>query len=265
MSGDNKQPMTVSDVLNEGVKTSEIMERLKALPEHLQPHNRRFYVEAVSEKTKAPLIEYFRLEAEADSAAFEFGKAQGAVGFYPARDGGRPIAFSFKVEDEPAPGGAWNNAGRHFVPQRGHVAKVLSKRPAGRALAASLARLPEKPRYSEALDHLGAITDLGTGKGFKGVGHSDGKWHFSVPIKINDRYFISAVNHNYDIAQAVEKAIEYAGTEHEKYAPSLDYKGDPISWRPGEGWAFLTKTELDFIIAEENLRRQADRQSKGAE
>lgn len=265
MSGTDKQTMTVSDVLNEGVKTSEIMERLKALPEHLQPHNRRFCVEAVSEEAKAPLIEYFRQEAEADSAAFEWAKAQGASGFYPARDGGRPLAFSFKTENAPAPGGAWNDAGRGFTPLRGHVAKTPSRRPAGRALAASLARLPEKPRYSEALDHLGAITDLGTGKGFKGVGHSDGKWHFSVPIKINDRYFIDGVNHNYDIAQDVEKAIEYAGSEHPEWAPSLDYKDNPISWRPGPGWAFLTKTEIDFLIAEENLRRQAARQSKGAE
>lgn len=235
--------------------SSEIMERLKALPEHLQPHNRRFYVEAVSDETKAPMIEYYRLVDEAEAAVFEWAKAQGASGFYPSRDGGHPWAFSFKAENEPAPGGAWNNAGRNFVPQRGHVAKVLSKRPAGKALAAELEKLPEKPRYSVAMDHLGAITDLRTPNGSSGVGHSDGKWHFAVPINLGDRYFISGVNHNYDIAQAVEQAIQYAGTENEKWAPSLDYLDDPISWRPGAGWAFLTKTELDFAIAEENLRR----------
>lgn len=234
---------------------AEIMERLKALPEHLQPHNRRFYVEAISEETKAPLIEYYARVDEAEKAVFEWAKAQGADSFYPADRGGHPFAFTFKNEDEPAPGGAWNNAGRNFIPPRGCVAKVLSKRPAGKALAAELAALPEAPRYSEAMDHLGAITDLGTGKGFKGVGHSDGKWHFSVPINLGDRYIISVVNHNYDIAQDVESAIRYAGTESEKWAPSLEYRDDPIAWRPGPGWTFLTNIELDFAVAEENMRR----------
>ncbi|WP_292229398.1 hypothetical protein [Brevundimonas sp.] len=236
-----------------------IMEQLKALPEHLQPHNRRFYVEALSDGARAPLVEYFRREAEADGAAFEWSKAHGAEGFYPARDGGHPRAFSFKIENAPAPGGAWNDAGRGFVPRSGYVAKALSKRPAGKTLAAELNTLPEQPRYSEALDHLGAITDLGAGNGFRGVGSSDGKYHFAVPIKLGDRYFISGVNHNYDIAQHVESAIQYVGTENEKWAPSLDYDGDPISWRPGEGWVFLTKTELDFAIAEANLRRAKKR------
>lgn len=234
---------------------AEIMERLKALPEHLQPHNRRFYVEAVSDETKAPLIEYFLAEAEAEAEAQIWAKRQGAEGFYPPRDGGHPIAFSFKKGSEPAQGGAWGLAGRGYVARSGYVAMYLTKRPAGKKLKAEVEALPAFPRRRAAMEHLGAITDLRTKNGSGGVGYSDGKIHFSVPLEVGGRYFISAVNHNYDIARAVDQVVEYAGTENEKWGSSLDYKNDPIAWRPGPGWAFLTKTEIDFIIAEENLRR----------
>lgn len=244
------------------MSVAETMERLRALPEYLQPHNRRFYVEAISDETRAPLIEYFGSEAKAEEAAQEWAKAQGAEGFYPPRDGGHPYAFSFKVENEPASGGAWNNAGRGYIARAGYVAKYPSKRPAGKALTKEIEALPVFPRYREALDHLGAVTNLKTEGRSNGVGRSDGKWHFSVPFEINGRFFINVVNHNYDIADAARQVIEYAGTENEKWAPSLDYLDDPISWRPGAGWAFLTKTEIDFLIAEENLRRAKLRAAK---
>lgn len=234
---------------------AEIMERLKALPEHLQPHNRRFYVEAVSEETKAPLIEYFLAEAEAEAEVQVWAKRQGAGGFYPPRDGGHPIAFSFKNGSEPAQGGAWGQAGRGYVARSGYVAMYLTKRPAGKKLKAEVEALPAFPRRRAAMEHLGAVTDLRTKNGSGGVGYSDGKMHFSVPFEVNGRYFINVVNHNYDIARAVDHVVEYAGTENEQYGPSLDYRDDPIAWRPGDGWAVLSKTEIDFIIAEENLRR----------
>lgn len=245
------------------VTPAEIMERLKSLPEYLLPHNRRFYVEAVSENARAPLIEYYRQQEVAEDAAQTWAKACGAEGFYPPRDGGHPRAFSFKVGSEPTDA-AWVNAGRGYVEKHGYVAKSFSKRPAGKKLRAEIEALPAFPAYCTAMDHLNQITDLRTAKGGGGVGYSDGKIHFTVPVEINGRYFISAVNHNYDIAQAAQSAIEYEGSEHAKYAPSLNFKGDPISWRPDDGWAFLTKTELDFIIAEENMRRAAIRKSEVA-
>lgn len=240
---------------------AETMERLKALPVHLAADQRRFWVEAISDETKAPLIEYYRQQVEAESAAQEWAKAHGADGFYPPRSG-RVQAFSFKKEGAPQTGGAWNNAGRGYVPRSGYVAMYPSKRPAGKKLAAELGALPSFPAYKVALDHLGAVTDLRTPNGGGGVGYSDGKMHFAVPVEINGRYFINGVNHNYDIFQAVESAIQSAGTESEKWAPSLDYIGDPISWRPGPGWAFSTKVEVDFLIATENMRRAAVRQAE---
>ncbi len=241
------------------VKTTptEIMDRLKGLPEHLQAHNRRFYVEAVSDETKAPLIDYYAREAEAEAEIQVWAKRQGADGFYAPRDGGHPIAFSFKKGSEPAQGGAWGMAGRGYVARSGYVAMYLTKRPAGKKLKVEIEALPTFPRYRDAIEHLGRITDLRTDQGGGGVGYSDGKMHFSVPFEINGRYFINAVNHNYDIFRAAQQVVEYAGTEGEKWAPSLDYIGDPISWRPGQGWVFLTKTEIDFLIAEENVRRAA--------
>lgn len=237
---------------------AQILERLRGLPEHLQPHNRRFYVEAVSEETRAPMIEFFRQEAAAEAAAQAWAKQHGADGFYPPRDGGPLRAFSFKAGSDPT-GAAWVNAGRGYVERRGYVAKALSKRPAGKKLAEEVAALPAFPVNGTAMDHLSAVTDLRTEKGGGGVGYSDGKIHFSVPFRIADRLFISVVNHNYDIAQAAQSAIEYLSGDHPEWAPSLDYQGDPISWRPGPGWAFLTKTEIDFLIAEENMRRAKDR------
>lgn len=237
---------------------AEIMERLKGLPPHLAPTERRFWVEAVTDETKAPLIEYYRQVEAAEHAADVWAKAQGAESFYPPRSG--PVyAFSFRDADAPAPGGAWNDAGRHYVSSRGCVAKGPSKRPAGKKLTAELADLPAFPTYRIAMDHLGAITDLRTSNGGGGVGYSDGKMHFAVPVEINGRYFINGVNHNYDIFRAAQTAAEYAGTENEKWGPCLDYLDDPIAWRPGPGWAFTTRVEVEFLIAEENMRRAAVR------
>lgn len=240
----------------------EIMERLKSLPGHLQPQNRRFYVEAISDETKAPMVEYYRQEVLAETEAQAWAKAHGATGFYPphrgwGRDSVSVQTFSFPQKPE---GGAWSEAGRSYVTPRDAIALRPSKRPSGKALTAELKALPKFPSYGLALDHLHAITDLHStkadgGKSFSGVGHSDGKMHYAVPIEFGGRYFISAVNHNYDIARMATQAAEYLAGEHPEWAPSLDFEGDPISWRPGDGWALLTKAELDFLIAEENARR----------
>lgn len=238
---------------------TEIMERLKALPSHLAATERRFYVEAISDETKAPLIEYYALEAEAEAEAQVWAKRNGADGFYPPRDGGHPVAFSFKKGSEPTAGGAWNDAGRNYVPAAGCVAKSLSKRPAGKKLRAEVEALPAFPTYREAMAHLGRITDLRAGSSGSGVGFSDSKMHFAVPFEINDRYFINAVNHNYDILRQATQAAEYLAGEHPEWARSLDYEGDPIGWRPEPGWAFITKVEVEFLIAEENMRRAAKR------
>lgn len=244
---------------------TEIMERLKTLPEHLQPHHRRFIVEATSDETKAPQAEFWRLTEEARLAAMGWAKKHGAEGFYPPSRswGGEPSnirALSFKRDKAPNDS-AWIGAGRGYEARHGYVALKPSKRPAGKALQAEVDALPKWPGYGTAIDHLGAITDLCTeGEGGRvsngSVGYSDGKVHFTVPCQVGDRYFISAVNHNYDIFQQVESAINYLAGDHPEYAPSLDFKDDPIGWRPGPGWTFLTKTEFDFIVAQARLEAE---------
>ena len=232
---------------------TEIMERLKALPTALAATERRFWVEAVSDETKEPMIDFYAQKEAADAAAQEWAKGVGADGFYPPR-GGHPRAFSFKTANAPT-SKAWVNAGRGYVERHGYVAKALSKRPEGKALAAQVAALPAFPEYKIATAHLGRITDLRTANGSSGVGYSDGKIHFTVPFAVAGRYFIDAVNHNYDILKAAQSAAKYVGTDRAEWAPSLDYKDDPISWRPSAGWAFITRAEVEFLIAEENLRR----------
>lgn len=240
----------------------EIMDRLRELPVCLQPQNRRFYVEAVSDETKAPMVEYYRQEVLAETEAQAWAKAHGATGFYPphrswGRDSVSVRTFAFPQKPE---GGAWSEAGRGYVTQRGTIALHPSKRPAGKALTAELDALPKFPSYGLAVDHLGAITDLHStkadgGKSFSGVGHSDGKMHYTVPVEFGGRYFISAVNHNYDIARMATQAAEYLAGDHPEWAPSLEFVGDPISWRPGEGWALISTADFEFLIAEENARR----------
>jgi hypothetical protein len=252
----DKEPRTTFE------KIAETLARLNALPEALKPHNRRYFVEAVSDETRAPMIEYYRQKEAAEEAAQEWAKAHGAVGFYPPH-AGTVSALSFAVKDAPTDS-AWVDAGRGYVERHGYVAKRLSKRPAGKALAAELAALPDFPDYGPAIKHLGAVTDLSTERGSSGVGHSDGKFHFAAPFELSGRYFIHGVNHNYDIFQMAERAGEYLGGENPEWAPSLDFKGDPISWRPGDGWALLSKAELEFLIAEENLRRAKLRASEAA-
>ncbi|WP_454760561.1 hypothetical protein [Caulobacter segnis] len=244
------------------VMPAEIMERLRALPAHLQPQNRRFYVEAVSDETKAPMAEFYRQEAEAEKAAHAWAKTHGASGFYPpyrswGRDSVSARVFAFKEKPE---GGAWSEAGRSYVTQRGTIALHPSKRPAGKLLTAELEALPKFPSYGLAIDHLGAVTDLHTtrgdgGKSANGVGHSDGKWYHTVPVSFADRFFISAVNHNFDIARMAASAEVHLAGENPEWATSLEFIGDPISWRPGDGWSFLTEADLDFLVAEENARR----------
>jgi hypothetical protein len=238
---------------------TQIMERLKGLPEHLQAHNRRFYVEAVSDETRAPMVEFYRRTDAANEAAQAWAKDRGADGFYPPSQahgtGPRSVcAFSFKRENAPTDS-AWVDAGRHYIPRSGYIAKRPSKRPAGKALVAELEALPQFPAYASAIDHLALIDTLRTARGFSSVGHSDGKLHFSAPFCVGERYFISAVNHNYDIAEAAAGAAATLAGDHPEWASCLDYEDDPISWRPAAGWAFLSKAEVDFIIAEENLRR----------
>lgn len=236
-------------------KIADVMARLEALPDHLKPGNRRYYLEAVSQETKAPLIEYYRQLRAAEDAAQEWAEAHGAEGFYPPGHwGGSLSAFSFKKDAAPTDS-AWINAGRSYIEHSGCVAKRLSSRPAGKALAKEIAALPAFPRTGPAMEHLNAVTDLNTeGSGY-GVGYSDGRFHYAAPFELNGRYFIHGVNHNYDIFQSAERAGEYLGGDNPEWAPSLEYEGDPISWRPGAGWVFHSKAEIDFIIAEENLRR----------
>lgn len=241
----------------------ETMERLQQLPEHLRAHHRRFIVEAVSEETKAPMIEFYRQQELATEAAQAWAKANGAEGFYPPNPshGSAPSSvycFSFKTEAAPS-GPAWTKAGRHWVARRGYVAMYPSKRPAGKAITADLAILPKFPGYGVAYGHLGNIEDLRTEKSSSGVGYSDGKMHFTVPCRIGERFFVSAVNHNYDILRDAENAAEYLAGDHPEWASPLDYKDDPIGWRPGTGWAFLTKIEFDFIIAEARLSAARER------
>jgi len=57
----------------------EIMERLQGLPEHLRAHHRRFIVEAVTEETRAPMVEFYRQREIASEAAITWAKAHGAV------------------------------------------------------------------------------------------------------------------------------------------------------------------------------------------
>lgn len=235
-----------------------IMERLHGLPEHLQGHHRRFILEAVSPEVRAPFETYYRQTDEAEKAAQAWGDAYGAAGFYSASgrswgtEGSSVFCFSFETAKAPT-GNAWTKAGRGFISRPGYVAMYPSKRPAGKAITAELAALPKFPGYGVALDHLGHITDLNTEKGSSGVGHSDGKLHFTVPAQIGDRYFASVVNHNYDIAEKAQRASEYLAGENPEWAPSLDFKDDPIAWRPPEGWVFRTKSEFEFIIAEARL------------
>ncbi len=236
----------------------EVMERLQGLPEHLRAHHRRFIVEAVTDETRAPMIAYYEQQQVASRAAQAWGEPHGAVGFFPPH-GSTVYAFAFKTEDAPS-GPAWTKAGRGYSTGHGHVALYPSKRPAGRALIEELEGLPKFPTYNSAIDHLGLITDLNVeGSYGGGVGHSDGKLHFSVPMRVGDRHFVSAVNHNSDILRAAEQAAEYLAGDHPEYARSLDYKGDPISWRPGAGWAFLTKSEFDFLVAEARLAAERER------
>jgi hypothetical protein len=243
---------------------AEVMERLKALPEHLQPSNRRFIVEAVTDETRAPLVEYYRAQTEAENAAQIWAKTQGADGFYPPGQGwgghgGVVSAFSFKKENAPT-GAAWVAAGRGYVDRHGYVAMRLSKRPAGRALAAEIDLLPKFPGQRDAIAHLGHVTDLNTATGNGSVGHSDGKLHFTVPSRVEDRFFVSVVNHNFDIFAKVERAISYLESDTPQYADKLDFKDDPIAWRPGAGWQLLTKSEFEFLAAEARLRiEQASR------
>lgn len=241
----------------------EIMERLHGLPEHLQGHHRRFIVEAASPETRAPFETYYRQESEAIDAAQKRAEAHGASGFYPPHrshgtEGTGVRVFSFKVAAAPT-GNAWTKATRGYESRPGYVAMYPSKRPAGKTITAELAALPKFPGYGVALDHLGHITDLNTAKGGTGVGCSDGKMHWTVPAAIGDRYFASVVNHNYDIAESARRAAEYLAGEHPEWAPSLDYKGDPIAWRPPEGWVFRTKSEFEFIIAEARLVAERER------
>lgn len=244
-----KQPSTTFE------KVVETLARLNALPEPLKPANRRYFVEAISDEAKAPLIEYYRQKREAEEAAQKWAEAHGAAGFYPPRLGGGSVsAFSFKCEDAPTDA-AWINAGRGYVSRSGFVAKRFSKRPAGKSLAKEITALPPFPGADQAMKHLGAVTDLCTENRSGGVGISDGKFHFAAPFELNDRYFIHGVNHNYDIFQNAERAGEYLGGENPEWAPSLEYRDDPISWRPGDGWVLHSKAEIEFLVAEENLRR----------
>lgn len=232
----------------------ETLERLQGLPEHLRPHNRRFIVEAITDETRAPFAMFYEQTHAAEKAASAWGKPHGAEAFYPPTTSTSTsprsvFAFSFKNADFPgAP--AWTKAGRGFVTRHGYTAAYPSKRPPGKALTAELASLPMFPGYGVAIDHLNRITDLNTAKGGGGVGCSDNKLHFTTPARIGDRYFVNVVNHNFDIARAAERAIEHLTGEHPEWAPDLGYVDDPISWRPGAGWAFLSSSEFALIIAQ---------------
>lgn len=237
---------------------TEVLARLAGLPEHLQAHNRRFIVEAVSDETRAPMIAYDAASDAAREAAQTWAKSHGAEGFYkPSQSWGagrvtHASVFAFKKESAPTDS-AWAKASHRFQCKQGHVALYPSKRPAGKALKAELNELPGFPSYDVAMDHLGLIDTLRTTNGFSSVGTSDGKLHFSVPAIVGDRYFVMAVNHNYDISRAACSASEYLVGEHPEWASDLDYKDDPIAWRPGDGWAFVTQTEFEFIVAEARL------------
>lgn len=240
----------------------EIMERMKALPEHLQPHHRRCIVEAVTDETRAPLLEYYRLTRVAEEAAQEWAKANGAAGFYPPNQGigrgSRSVrAFSFKVDGTPNPPG-WKDAGRGYVQERGHVALVPDKRPAGKKISAEIAALPQFPGYEVAIDSFGEITGLRTENSTSSVGCGGGSMHFTIPIRVGERYFISFVNHNFDIARMAEQAAEYLAGENPEWARSLDFIGDPISWRVPEGWQVHTKAEFEFLVASYRLHGERE-------
>jgi len=241
----------------------EIMERLQGLPEHLRAHHRRFIVEAVTEETRAPMVEFYRQREIASEAAITWAKAHGAEGFYPphtshGHEGKAVSTFSWKAGAEPT-GSAWTKAARGYQSRPGYVAMYPSRRPAGKVITAELDQLPKFPGYAIAVDHLGAVADLTTERGSSAVGLSDGKMHWTVPCRIRERMFIDAVNHNYDIARDAERAAEYLAGEHPEWAHSLDYQDDPINWRPPAGWKFRSRSEFEFILAEARLQSEREK------
>lgn len=224
---------------------------IDALPPLLHPDQKNLYLRPTSNEAIALMQAYRTAQGDAQDAALAFAKAHDAVAFWPPIGGERTVtvyAFDTKPEDQAK---SWS-----FLPQRArdrHYKGVANKKTvAGKVLQEAMAALPPFPREDEIGAHANALHSVcyeadGGGYGVSNVGFNEGI-DTAVVAWSGETFFLCLGNPMHtlrsmmswnDRAQANFGGNGYAG----KVA-------DVPGWRPPEGWALLSRAEVDLIYAQ---------------